>query len=300
MHYIVLDLEWNQPMRREERITDPFPFDSEVIEFGAIRLDDQFRPQGEYRSYVRPSYYPKMNMHVAGLTRIRARDLAAAPAFPEAYRAFRDWCGDDCCFCTWGPDDIPVLMDNMLMYGLDTDDVPTCFDLQHIFAVEIMRQERQFSLEYAVELLGLEKDRSHDALNDVRNTVRVCSRMNLDEYIGDYALRYVGYAQDKRSGLSLGVPFPSLEEAMADGAMTALTCPYCGQALHLTNWVRHSNSALLSCAQCDEGDAYLGRFTCRTLRDGSVRVSRTVLELNEELWDVYQEDLEKAAEAENT
>ena len=87
MHYIVLDLEWNQPMRREERITDPFPFDSEVIEFGAIRLDDKFRPQGEYRSYVRPSYYPKMNMHVAGLTRIRARDLAAAPAFPEAYRA---------------------------------------------------------------------------------------------------------------------------------------------------------------------------------------------------------------------
>lgn len=75
---------------------------------------------------------------------------------------------------------------------------------------------------------------------------------------------------------------------MADEAMTALTCPYCGQALRLGDWVRHSNSAMFSCAECDEGDAFLGRFTCRTLRDRSVKVSRTVPEMNEELWEMYQ------------
>lgn len=38
--YIVLDLEWNQPMSGQETITRPFRFDSEIIEIGALKLNN--------------------------------------------------------------------------------------------------------------------------------------------------------------------------------------------------------------------------------------------------------------------
>jgi inhibitor of KinA sporulation pathway (predicted exonuclease) len=150
--YIVLDLEWNQPMPGQETITQPFRFDSEIIEIGALKLNSRFEEVSEFKSFVRPVFYPSMNGHVVQLTKIRPQELEKAPDFPAAYAAFRDWCGEDCCLCTWGPDDLPVLMDNLLMHGLDAA-LPDGYDLQRIFGHEIMRDDRQCSLERAMELL---------------------------------------------------------------------------------------------------------------------------------------------------
>lgn len=152
--YIVLDLEWNQPMSGQETITRPFRFDSEIIEIGALKLNNRFEEMSEFKSFVRPVFYPAMNGHVVQLTKIRPQELEKAPDFPTAYAAFRDWCGEDCCLCTWGPDDLPVLMDNLLMHGLDAA-LPDGYDLQRIFGHEIMRDDRQCSLERAMELLRL-------------------------------------------------------------------------------------------------------------------------------------------------
>ena len=152
--YIVLDLEWNQPMPGQETITQPFRFDSEIIEIGALKLNNRFEEVSEFKSFVRPVFYPAMNGHVVQLTKIRPQELEKAPDFPAAYAAFRDWCGEDCCLCTWGPDDLPVLMDNLLMHGLDAT-LPDGYDLQRIFGHEIMRDDRQCSLERAMELLRI-------------------------------------------------------------------------------------------------------------------------------------------------
>ena len=46
MNYIVLDFEWNQPLTEQDTIIDPFPFDSEIIEIGAVKLDETFAAVG--------------------------------------------------------------------------------------------------------------------------------------------------------------------------------------------------------------------------------------------------------------
>ena len=56
--YIVLDLEWNQPMPGQETITQPFRFDSEIIEIGALKLNNRFEEVSEFKSFVRPVFYP--------------------------------------------------------------------------------------------------------------------------------------------------------------------------------------------------------------------------------------------------
>ena len=79
--YIVLDLEWNQPMSGQETITRPFRFDSEIIEIGALKLNNRFEEMSEFKSFVRPVFYPSMNGHVVQLTKIRPQELEKAPDF---------------------------------------------------------------------------------------------------------------------------------------------------------------------------------------------------------------------------
>lgn len=91
--YIVLDLEWNQPLNPDSAIREPFFFDSEIIEIGALRLDERFRETGSFKTFIRPQFYPHMNGDVVQLTKIRAQDLEKAPEFPRAYADFMEWCG---------------------------------------------------------------------------------------------------------------------------------------------------------------------------------------------------------------
>lgn len=289
--YIVLDLEWNQPLDRDSTIREPFFFDSEIIEIGALRLDEQFRETGSFKTFIRPRFYPHMNGDVVRLTKIRAQDLENAPEFSRAYADFTQWCGEDCCLCTWGPDDIPVLMDNLLMHGMDAE-MPCCYDLQRIFGHEIMRDDRQCSLERAMELLHLTPDRAHDALNDARNTVQICGKMDLDGCMDEYRLRYVGYPQDRRAGLVQGREYASLAEAQADPALTETACPYCGETVTLGQWARKDPRTLLAYGRCSQEDELCA--VCLHSRTAKgVRLGRTVFEMNDDLWDTYQTCLER-------
>lgn len=289
--YIVLDLEWNQPLDRDSTIREPFFFDSEIIEIGALRLDEQFRETGSFKTFIRPRFYPHMNGDVVRLTKIRAQDLENAPEFPRAYADFTQWCGEDCCLCTWGPDDIPVLMDNLLMHGMDAE-MPCCYDLQRIFGHEIMRDDRQCSLERAMELLHLTPDRAHDALNDARNTVQICGKMDLDGCMDEYGLRYVQYPQDRKAGLVQGRVYASLAQGQGDPAMTEVCCPYCGETVTLGQWARKDPRTLLAYGRCSQEDELCGIYR-HTRTAAGLRLGRMVLEMNDDLWDTYQACLER-------
>lgn len=284
---IVLDLEWNQPLEPGGTITEPFFFDSEIIEFGAVKLNERMEEADSFQSYVRPRFYPHMNGDVVRLTKIRPQELEKAPDFPTVWQAFADWCGEDPCLCTWGPDDVPVLLDNLLMHGLPAED-PLCCDLQRIFGRELLREDRQCSLERAMELLRLTPDRAHDALNDARNTVRVCGQMDLAQCMEEYLLRYVDYAADRLAGLVRGRIYPDLDRALTDPELSTVRCPWCGETLRLGDWARRDSRTLLGYARCAQEDELLA--ICRHTRQegGALRLNRLVYELSDDLWDIYQ------------
>ena len=288
MHYIVLDFEWNQPLTEKGTITDPFFFDSEIIQIGAVKLDESFAAVDEFKTYIRPQFYPHMNGAVVQLTKIRPQELENAPAFPEAFNAFIDWCGDDCGLCSWGPDDIPVLLDNMLLHGIPAEPFPCCYDLQRIFAREILREDRQCSLEDAVKLLNLPADRAHDALNDTRNTVRICDRMDLAGCIEEYRTAYVGYAEDRRSGLISGKVYADQNAVLADDAVTTVVCPYCGERVPFA-LTAVTGGTLLGYARCKEGDEYFAKIQCFRYAENTCKVKRAVYEMSDDFWDIYQQ-----------
>ncbi len=293
MKYIIVDLEWNQPIYSDALVMDPIPFSSEIIEIGAVRLNEEFTIEDEFKMFVKPAFYPVLNGEVASLTKIRMQNLENAPSFPEAYEAFEKWCGNDFCLCTWGPDDVPVLLDNMLVHGMETPDLLLWCDFQEIFGSETMRDHRQWSLENAVSTLGLMKDRAHDALNDVRNTCRICNRVDIFPFVDKYLYVFVNYGRDKLNGLLSGKTYCSIEEAKQDEVMTSMVCPYCGEQITLGDWVQESNKASISYGCCSEGDEFLVRFHHkRKWSKPELRVSRNVFEMTDMLWDHYQDMLE--------
>ena len=59
MNYIVLDLEWNQSTSGKNRELKSLPF--EIIEIGAVKLNEDFQVVDQFQSIIRPVIYPQMN-----------------------------------------------------------------------------------------------------------------------------------------------------------------------------------------------------------------------------------------------
>ena len=56
MNYIVVDLEWNQAMSSKSSVFNKLPIHlrGEIIEIGAVKLDDNMRPTDEFTIDVKP------------------------------------------------------------------------------------------------------------------------------------------------------------------------------------------------------------------------------------------------------
>ncbi len=296
MKYVVVDFEWNQPLPKQSIVSEPIPFESEIIEIGAIRLSDRFEFEAEYKEFIRPAFYPVMNGNVVRLTKIRPQDLKNAPPFSEVCQDFLSWCGEEFCLCTWGSDDVPAFLDNMLIHGLQTPAIVRFCNLQHIYGREIMRDEGLWALEKAVDLLSLPKERAHDALNDARNTLKICERVDIFPYARDYASAYIDYGKDRINGLYAGKTFFGLDEAQQDPELTNMNCPYCGEKIQFGEWERHNANSLFGYSRCSEGDEFLASFRTRRLSKEEWNVGRTVFEMNNVLWDDFQSDIERNAE----
>lgn len=115
MHYIVVDLEWNQPMSFDSsvfrQVGDRLVF--EMIQIGAVKVDDQYQVVDSISIPIRPQYYVKIHPRIRKMTQLGAEELSDAPTFLDAMAQFTAWCGEEYTLLTWGCDDISVWKQNM-------------------------------------------------------------------------------------------------------------------------------------------------------------------------------------------
>ena len=60
MNYIVMDLEWNQAISQKFVKTKPVYLSGEIIEIGAVKVDEEFNIIDSYKQYVKPNFYKKI------------------------------------------------------------------------------------------------------------------------------------------------------------------------------------------------------------------------------------------------
>lgn len=291
MQYIVLDLEWNQALSQDSIRHKGIKIYGEIIQIGAARLNANGEVADTIRLNVAPKYYKKMHWSVRKLTGISTKSLAKGLPFPEAYAEFIQWCGKNITFLTWGPDDLPMLRDNLKLHNMSTRYLPEAFDLQRIFAREIAGEKRQFSLADAMAQLDVVTDHpAHDALNDALNTAAVCAKLDLDEGIARYNDPFP--SKQKSEGEFDGLPrviYPSYEEMAKSEFEQPAECPACGKELTLGKWIRRSPGKRINLGRCSCGASYLLKVRWKTDEtSGHVFVTRITEEPTREQIDAYQ------------
>ena len=309
MYYIVLDLEWNQPVSRDTHAYQKYGnrLTSEIIQFGAVKLDQNKRIIDSFESMVQPQCYKKLHPHVKRLTSITQQAIDNAPRFPQVAEAFRQWCGKDgtYVFLTWGYDDMPALESNLAFHHLDTSWINRWYNLQVIFNQQEGTDSNQKALSSVIEYYQLEQDdQFHDALNDARYTGLIAGKLDLEQ----------GFAKYKElvNPLIVGIRGfdPPLEQIRKQGipnkkviytlpAVSTFLCPECKNTLHTgIRWVHQSGDKYLFLAQCPEHGKFLLRLRIMKGTGETFMIYRTAERSTPEMEAEYhireQRELERA------
>lgn len=292
MNYIVLDLEWNQGTGGKNGQKKEIPF--EIIEIGAIKMDEHFNVIGEFNQLINPTVYTNMHKVTERLIHIQMEDLERGRPFEEVAKEFIEWCGESYQFCTWGPLDLMELQRNMQYYQMEPlSDKPFEFlDVQKIFAISFEDKNERHSLEYAVDFLKIEKDIPfHRAFSDSYYTAKVLATCPKDKLV------YVSYdifSLPKNKSQEIRVAFPdytkyisrmfrSKESIMADREIMSTKCYQCGKmAKRRIKWFTPNGKHYLCVSQCVDHGYLKAKIRIRKADNGKLYVVKTMRLIDKE------------------
>ena len=179
MNYIVFDLEFNQGYNftneTKNTINPKCPF--EIIQIGAIKLNNDLETIETLDILVKPQVYPDLNPFVKELTGITMNDLDAGVSFNEMYNALLKFIGaDSSVLCVWGATDVKELFQNIEYYKLDALFVPKEYINIQSYASTSLNCKKgiNIGLSNATESLNIPiKNKFHNALNDAYYTAEI-------------------------------------------------------------------------------------------------------------------------------
>lgn len=171
MEYIILDLEFNSAYSKHRH-----KFVNEIIEFGAVKCDEQLNIIDTFSELITPQISKKLNSHVSALTHITLDELKESNStFSKVMSKFRRFLGDGA-LMTWSNSDILVLMENyQYFFGNDKLSFLKYYvNLQKYCerAIGYADKSRQLGLSTCAEMLGIsfEDEHLHRAYNDAKLT----------------------------------------------------------------------------------------------------------------------------------
>lgn len=191
MVYIVLDLEFNQsfPFKTGKKAEPNPECPFEIIQIGAVKLNDALEQVDTFNALIRPQIYPRLHPFVEKITKIHPEQLTGQPTFPEVYPSFLEFIGKDAAvLCTWGGDDVKSLFRNIYFHDLDADALTNQFLNIQPFASAYLNHEegKAIGLKNAVTELGIPEDSSyHDALNDAVYTAKIFRIVRPEKIVAD-------------------------------------------------------------------------------------------------------------------
>ena len=305
MNYVVVDLEWNQAMSSKSSVFNKLPIhlSGEIIEIGAVKLKEDMTPGEEFTIDVKPVYFRRMHYKVKKITGFDKERLAHGIAFADALEQFRQWCGEDVTFITWGNDDQRIMEQNIIIHDLDWDWIAGWINLQLIYNLQTGGDKNQKSLASAMEHFEIEQTRvAHDALGDAYNTALVAARLDMTEGLRLYpdagrilATRRPNYKPpaDPTGPDALSHDcfdgFESKAAAFADSRLTQLACPCCGAETKGQKWVNQGDQRYMNIYTCQEHGAYLVRAKFRKCKeDNTWLANKLVYEADEAMQDFYK------------
>ena len=281
MQYIVLDLEWNQALSGKPYRRDDLTLAGEIIQIGAVKLDEDLHIADSLRIRVAPKYYKKMHWSVRKLTGISTQSLSDGLPFSEAFEQLSTFCGDEYAFLTWGPDDLPMLRSNLRLHKIQYVEPIPWFDLQKIYAKVVHGEKRQYSLADALAHFTITDTYPPlDAWNDALNTAMLCPHLHLEESVTNYDTLFAAYEPPESEGGEV-IHYDTYDALVQDNKIPAYSCPQCDKALTFGKWVRRSPRKRLSLANCSCGCQFILKIRWMEDESTGVHAIRSLLPATE-------------------
>lgn len=292
-NYIVFDLEWNQSFKGKEDTKEGFPF--EIIEIGAVRLDEHLEIQDSFHRLIKPQVYLQMHHAISKVTHLNIEELQQQGIeFLQAAEQFLEWCGSEAIFCTWGSMDLTELQRNMRYYGMESPFPFPLFyyDVQKLYGL-FTGERKSISLDAAAESLNLIEERPfHRALDDAWYTGRVLACMDMEALSVYRSVDYFRLPAEKGEEIRIEFPeyskyvsraFPTKEEAMADKAVVEMRCRSCGRLLRKKiRWFTPNQKQYYALALCPEHGYLKGKIRMKHTENDWVYAVRTLKSASEE------------------
>ncbi len=268
MAIVVLDLEWNGAFCK--KLGGYF---NEIIEIGAVRLNDSLDIVERFDAVIRPRVSRKLTHWVTDLTGYTDEQVRAGTTFEDAMKRLQRFIGDqDATLLTWSTTDLLVFMENCRYYYGDghIPFVGQYLDLQ-AYAQQRLQLDtaQQVGLAKLAALLGMDSDslELHHAIDDSVLSAQILKRV-YDRASFKAAVRPTDEAFYRRITFK-----PTFVREFDDPAVKQrdfrFRCDTCGKRLKATEPWRFSHryfTAPLHCAACDR--KFVGRVQIRRLFDG--------------------------------
>lgn len=277
MKYIIIDLEWNGTF--SGKLGHYF---NEIIEIGAVMLDEDLDVVSEFSALISPKYNKKLSGRVKRLTHITNSEVAGGMDFLTVYDQFCRWVGDeDNCVMSFGTGDILVILENLEVYnkGKSIKFMKNYCDMQQLCQMDMdVEAGQQLGLSAMAEKLGIEVGDMdmHRALDDSIVSAKCLKRTFKEE-------NYKVLARKADSEFYRWITFKTvsicdIDNPLLKASMFMLRCPECGVLLKRMTAVTpksRSFTAQYACGMC--GRKFTGKHYIKLKYEGIVNRS-TIIE----------------------
>lgn len=264
MNTIVMDLEWNQSkgspkIRKNEKIPT-----FEIIEIGAVKLNQKKEIVGEFSRLIRPQIYHTLHRITADMIHLEMKELKKERFFPEVMEEFLNWCGEDYIFATWGPLDLLELQRNMEYYKIEPfSHGPLPFiDIQKLFSLGVILDKERKSLEFAIDYFQIKKDIPfHRAYSDAYYAANVLQKIDNPEIMKLVSYDTFHLPRSRKEEIQVIFPgyaklisreFEEKKEVMEDREIASTKCYLCRRNLKKTiRWYTPNGKHYYSIAYCN-------------------------------------------------
>lgn len=257
MGYIIVDLEFNnlknitkyyEGFFDENKQLQNIELENEIIEIGAIKVDQYMKPICEMREYIKPTIFPIINPKVTEITKINSSILNKnGISFEEAMNKLKGMFEEGDVLCSWAKDDVAEIIINANYHKYkDLNWLDAYLDIQE-YASQILAHKKALGLKTALDELKIKVDETklHDALNDAFYTVEVFKRIYNSRVIKNHIV-YDIYNMP-------AINVSNLEGIDIDSDKLEMKCPKCGKRITLETSLECLNwrfAALGICQKC--------------------------------------------------
>jgi DNA polymerase III epsilon subunit-like protein len=257
MAFIIIDLEFNNLEgihKYYPNIMEDYPslenidLDNEIIEIGAIKLDNYMKPLKEFKAYIKPSVIPVLNPKISEITNITEENLEKGLSFQAGMDKLSEIIDDGDIICSWAKDDIIEIINNAIYYKYENLNwLKNYLDLQE-YSTKILAKKKSLSLKNALEELKIKVDNNklHDALNDAVYTSEVFKRIYNSRVLKNYIIKDI-YNMP-------AVYVKNLKEYKLDKEKIKCKCPKCNIKIDLEYDFTPMKWRFLSLGKCPKCD----------------------------------------------